>query len=108
MKAFNDFVGLTESDIRDMAYGFSKRIIAPGRINYGMRRVEYTLGIINWAQDEIRCSRTTSLIDIADAEEYKALLGKALDRATLRKFEADQTDTIIKEGDLEKFKDNRR
>ena len=68
IKAFNDFVGLTESDIRDMAYGFSKRIIAPGRINYGMRRLEYTLGIINWAQDEIRCSRTLYLTGITDTE----------------------------------------
>ena len=50
-----------------------------------MRRVKYTLGIMHWAQDESRWSWILSLTGIADATEYKALLGIALDHATLRK-----------------------
>ena len=58
--AFDDFVGITENDIRDMASSFAKRTVAQGRINFGMRRIKYTLGIMHWVQDEGRCSRTAS------------------------------------------------
>ena len=69
-----------------------------------MRSVKYTLGIMHWKQYESRCSRAASLPGIDDAEEYKAILGIALDRATLRKVEADQADTISKAADPLKFK----
>ena len=36
LEAFDDFSGLTESDIQDIASGFSRRTIAQGRINFGM------------------------------------------------------------------------
>ena len=35
LEAFENFVGLTESYIRDMAFGFSKSTTAQGRINFG-------------------------------------------------------------------------
>ena len=70
-----------------------------------MRRVKYTLGIMHWAQDEIRCSRAASITGIYDAEEYNSLLVIALYRATLRKFEANQGDIISKAADLGQFKD---
>ena len=50
LEAFDDFVGLTESNIRDMDSGFSKRNTNQGRINFGMRRVKYTLLIMKWAK----------------------------------------------------------
>ena len=90
-----------------MASGFSKRNTAQGHISFGMQRVNYTLGIMHWAQDERRCSRTASLTGIADAEEYKALLGTTLDRATLINVEAYQADTISNAGNLVKFKEKR-
>ena len=79
LEVFDDFVGLTESNIRDMASVFSKRTTTQGRINFGVRCVTYNLGIMHWAQDERRCSRMAYLTGIVDAEEYKALLGTALD-----------------------------
>ena len=107
LEAFDNFVGLTVIDIRDMASGFSKSTTAQGRINFGTRRVNYTLGIINWDQYKSRCSCTESLTGISDAEEYKDLLGIALDCATLWKVKAKQADTINKAGDPVKFKDER-
>ena len=103
MEAFDKFFGLTMSNIQDIASGFSKRTNAQGRINSGMRRVKYTLGIMYRSQDESRCSCTASLIDIADAKEYKALLGIALYHAILRKVEYCQDDTISKASDPGKF-----
>ena len=47
-EAFNDFVGLTESIIQDMASSFSKRTTDQGRINFGIRCVKYILGIMQW------------------------------------------------------------
>ena len=87
LEAFDNFVGLNVSDIKDMASGFSKRTTAQGSINFRMWRVKYTLGIIHWAKDESRCSRTSSPTGIVDAEEYKALLDTALDRSMQRKVE---------------------
>ena len=72
LKAFEDFVGLNERNVQYMDSGFSKRTTAQGHINFGMRCVKYTLVIIHWAQDEIRCSRKASLIGIADAEHNSA------------------------------------
>ena len=46
-----------------------------------------------------------SLTGIAYYKEYKALLGIALDSATLRKVEANQANTISKTADSGKFKD---
>ena len=122
MEAFDNFFDLTESDIRDTTSDLSKRtttqgripklmrrssvmLTIQGRINFGMRRVKYTLGIMHWAQDESRCSCTESLTWIADAEEYKPLWGTALDQAMLLKVESDQANTIIKAEYPGKFKD---
>ena len=105
LDAFGDFVGIAENDIWDMASGFAKRTAAKVCVNFGMPRVKYTLGIMYWAQGESRCSRTASLRRIIKSNEYKALLGTALDRVALRKAEADQSDTISKAADPGQFKD---
>ena len=54
LEAFDDFVGLAESNIQDMASGFSMSTTAQEHINFGMWHVKYTLGIMNWVQDESR------------------------------------------------------
>ena len=46
MEAFDNFVGLNESNIRDVAFGFSRRNTTEGHINFGMWRVKYNLGIM--------------------------------------------------------------
>ena len=68
LEAFENFASLTESNIRYMAFSFSKRTSAQGRVNYGMRRVKYTIGIMHWAKDESPCSSTAYLIGIVDSE----------------------------------------
>ena len=47
LEAFNNFVGLAESDIRDTASGLSKMTATQGHINFGMRHIKYTLGIMH-------------------------------------------------------------
>ena len=72
-----------------------------------MRRVKYTLGIIHWAHIESRCSCMASFTGVSDAEEYKSVLYTVLYRATIRKVEANQADTISKVANPGKFKDKR-
>ena len=69
LEALEIYFGLTGRFIRYTASGFSKRNTAQGRTNSGMRRVKYTLDIMNWAQDESRYSWTASVTGITNAEE---------------------------------------
>ena len=62
---------------------------------------------MHWAQDESRCYRTVSLMVIANADEYQALLVTALDWAALRKVGSNPANTMSKVADQSKFKDER-
>ena len=66
LEAFDDYVGLAESDIQDMASGFSNRTTTQWRIKFDMWRVKYTLGIIHWGQDDILFSCMASLTVISN------------------------------------------
>ena len=48
LMAFDNFVGLTVRNIRDMASSFSNRTTAQGRIDCGVQHVNYTLVIMHW------------------------------------------------------------
>ena len=42
--SLEDFIGLTEKDIQDMAEEFSKRTVAQGRIPFGLLHIKLLLG----------------------------------------------------------------
>ena len=50
-----DFIGLTEKDIREMADGYEKRTLAQGHTPFGLRRVKLLIGVLHWVQDQDRC-----------------------------------------------------
>ena len=104
----SDFVGVTETDIRNMAESFEKRTDANGRILFGMRRIKWLIGIMHWVQDFLRCSLQPTIAGIADANAFKDALTTAIDRAETRKVEAEQADTVSKAADPGKFKDERK
>ena len=106
--SFEDFVGLTEKDIRDMAEEFSKRTVAQGRISFGLRRIKLLLGVMHWVQGQDRRYRMASINDIQDADEFRGILDMAIQRAALRKVEDDQVETVSKAADPGKFKDERK
>ena len=106
--SFEDFVGLTEKDIRDMAEEFSKHTVAQGRISFGLRRIKLLLGVMHWVQDQDRCYRMASIDSIQDADEFQDILDVAIQRAALRKEEDDQVETVSKAADPGKFKDERK
>ena len=106
--SFEDFVGLTEKDIRDMAEEFSKHTVAQGRIPFRLRRIKLLLGVMHWVQDQDRCYRMASIDGVQDADEFQGILNVAIQRAALRKVEDNQVETISKAADPGKFKDERK
>ena len=54
-ESLEDFVGLSEKDIREMADGYEKRTQAQGRIPFGLRRIKLHIGVMHWVQDQNRC-----------------------------------------------------
>ena len=95
-----DFVGLSEKDIREMADGYEKRTQAQG--------IKLLIGVMHWVQDQDRCYRNASTGHIADANEFREVIDISIQRAALRKVEDDQVDMISKAADPGKFKDERK
>ena len=103
-----DFYNINETDIRDMAESFSKRSPAANHIIFGMRRIKWLISMMHWAQDHQQCSEVPDLDDIANAVEFKEALLVSAQRASLRKIDAKQVDTISKAADPGKFKDEKK
>ena len=107
-ESLEDFVRLSEKDIREMADGYKKCTQAQGCIPFGLQRIKLLIGVMHWVQDQDRCYRSASTGDIADANEFREIIDISIQHATLRKVEDDQVDTISKAADPGKFKDERK
>ena len=107
-ESLEDFIGLSEKDIREMADGYEKRTQAQRRIPFGLRRIKLLIGVMHWVQDQDRCYRNASTGNIADANEFREIIDISIQRAALQKVEDDQVDTISKAVDPGKFKDERK
>ena len=105
--SLNDLNDIEEKDIRDMADSFQKRTIA-NRINFGMRRTKWLIAMMHWVQDFSRCSKQPNIDDFVTANDFKQALSTAAQRASLRKVDTDQVDTISKAADPGKLKDERK
>ena len=106
--SLENFVRLSETDIKDMSDEFGKRTVAQGQIDFGLRWTKLLVGIMHWVHDQDCCYWVASIQDIADAEEFKQLLNTLIQRAALRKVEDNQVDTISKAADPGKFQDERK
>ena len=105
--SLEDLNDIEEKDIRDMADSFQKRTIAH-RINFGMRRTKWLIAMMHWVQDFYRCSKQPTIDDFVTANDFKQALSTAAQRASLRKVDTDQVDTISKAVDPGKLKDKRK
>ena len=106
--SLNDFFDVTETDIRDMAESFPKRLPAANRINFGMRRIKWLIAMMHWCQDHQRCSEEPDIANFANADAFREALQVSTQRALLRKNDSDQVDTISKAADPGKFKDEKK
>ena len=69
-ESLEDFFGLSEKDIREMADGYEKRTQAQGCIPFGLRCIKLPIGVMHWVQDQDRCYRNASTGNIANANEF--------------------------------------
>ena len=103
-----DFVRLSEKDIREMTERYEKRTQAQGHIPFGLRHIKLLIGVMHWVQDQDCCYRNASTGDIADSNEFREIIDISIQRAALQKVEYDQVDMISKAADPGKFKDERK
>ena len=59
----------------------------------------------HWVQDFYRCSKQPTIDDFITANDFKQVLSTAGQRASLRKVDTDQVDTISKAADPGKLND---
>ena len=82
-ESLEDFVGLSEKYIREMADGYEKRTQAQGNICFGLRRIKLLIGVMHWDQDQDRCYRNASTGNIADANEFREIIDISIQHAAL-------------------------
>ena len=105
--SLNDLNDIEEKDICDMADSFQKHTIA-NRINFGMRHTKWLIAMMQWVQDFSLCSEQPTIDNFVTANDFKQALSTTVQRASLRKVDTDQVNTISKAADPGKLKDERK
>ena len=77
---------LTEKDISDLEYSYSKRTAADGRLIFGLQKTKCLKSMIHWVQDFARVSQTPNIDDLDEAS-FRSALGVAAQSSTIRKQE---------------------
>ena len=95
---------LTEKDISDLEYSYSKRTAADGRLIFGLKNTKRLKSMIHWVQDFVRVSDTPNINDL-DKAYFKVALGVAEQRSTIWKQEAKDASSVIREASPGKLKD---
>ena len=107
IEQFEDMLELTEKDISDIEYSYSKRTAADGRLIFGLQKTKRLDSMIHWVQDFARVSETPSINEI-DKESFRAALGVAAQRSTIQKQEAKDASSVSSEASTGKLKDDRK
>ena len=103
-ESYSDIKSLEIKDIGSLAKGFAERSAANGRIIFGLKRTNLLKATVNWVQDFGRISREPSLGDIEDADDFRAAIEIARQRAHIRQHNADESDSLSKAADPGKLK----
>ena len=84
-ESYDDILTLGDSDIMNLAKGFSDRTVAAGKISFGLCWTNILQVTIHWAQEFRRIIWTPSLIGISNAAKFRAAIEAARQRASIRK-----------------------
>ena len=82
-ESLEDFVRLSEKDIREMADGYERCTQTQGRIPFGLRRIKLLIRVMHWVQDQDCCYRNASTGGIADANEFREIIDISIQHAAL-------------------------
>ena len=105
IEQFDDMLELTKKDILDLEYLYSKRTVADGRLVFGLQNTKRLNSMIHWVQDFARVSETPNIDDLDEAS-FRAALGVAAHRSTIRKQEAKDASSVSSETSHVKLKDD--
>jgi hypothetical protein len=101
---YSDMNILSEKDIGDLAKAFADRTVANGRITFGLRRQNLLKSTIHWVQDFRRISRTPTLVDVTDINDFKMKIQTARERSQVRRSRTEESSSISKAADPGKCK----
>ena len=107
IEQFEDMLELTEKNISDLEYSYSKRTVADGRLVFGLQNTKRLKSIIHWVKDFARVSETPN-IDNLDEESFRDALRVPAQRSTVRKQEAKDASLVRIEASPGKLKDDRK
>ena len=107
IEKFEDMLELTKKDISDLEYSYSKRTAADGRLIFGLQKTNRLKSMIHWVQDFTIVSETPNIDDLDEAS-FRAGLGVAAQRSTIRKQEAKDASSVSSEASPGKLKDDRK
>ena len=99
-----DICNMTAKEMSDLADSYTKRTVADGRIHFGLQRTRRLKSLILWVKDHRRCNELPTVVGMTQ-EQFRTALSTADARETIRKSEADSSDTISAPG---KLKDERK
>ena len=101
---YDDILTLGDSDIMNLAKGFSYRTVSAGKISFGLRWTNILKATIHCAQDFRRISWTPSLTGIINASKFRSEIEAARQRARIRKHSLGELSILSKADDLRKLK----
>ena len=107
IEQFEDMLELAKKDLLDIEYSYSKRTAADGRLIFGLQKNKRLKSMIHWVQDFARVSETPNIDNLYEAY-FKAVLGVAAQRPTIRKREAKHASSVSSKESPGKLKDNQK
>ena len=93
IEKFEDMIELTKKYISDLEYSYSKRTAADGRLIFGLQNTKRLKLMIYWVQDFARVRETPNINDL-DESSFRAAVGVAAQRSTIRKQEAKDASSV--------------
>ena len=105
---FDDQMPMKDKDIRDLTESYGQHTIGNGRVTFGLWRIWYLIGLIQWVQDFARVGQEPTIDGMNNVLQFCEALDKAFYRADVCKTEKDQADTVSKVADPGKLKDERK
>ena len=103
-ESYDDILILKDSDIVNLAKGFSDMTVAVGNTKLGLRWTNLLKVTTHWAHDLRRISRTPSLIGISNAAKFSAAIEASRQRTNIRKHTLEELASFNKAVDPGKLK----
>ena len=90
LSSWEDYCILREKDIKNTALEWASRIVAKGRLHFGVCRTKRLQSLVHWVQDFYRISETPSIEGLEKAT-FLTALSTAMSRADVRAMMLEQS-----------------